>query len=205
MSQKKPHPFSQTANAETLLRCFFESKIVIHLLLDKDFRIITFNRLFKGSILTLFGRIPVPGDDVRQYVQKQNLAAFEEDYLQALSGEQRERKFCLDLLAGQVYWACYLEPAFDPSGAIIGVACNSTEITEKVKQDQLLTLQKESLREVARFQSHELRRPVTSILGLTDYIAEKYGSECPEEIRLLRLCALELDQKIKQIIQSADG
>lgn len=53
-----------------------------------------------------------------------------------------------------------------PDGTIIGVSYNATDITDRIKQERLIFAQNESLRKIAFMQSHELRRPVSSILGL---------------------------------------
>lgn len=58
------------------------------------------------------------------------------------------------------------------------------------------------LREIAKIQSHEIRRPVANIMGLTELIDLKNKSEEENQtvLRYLRSSAEELDRLINHIV-----
>ncbi len=171
--------------------------------MDKEYKLLTFNKFFSDFVETRFGTRASEGDDIRQYLHEDNLAGFNEDYQQALSGKYVSREFSLHYPESgkTVHWYTHFEPAHDSEGQIIGVSFNAMDITDKVIQDELLRKQNESLREITFYQSHELRRPVSSVLGLIDYITEKHGHTMGDELGMLQKAASELDEKIKMIIK----
>jgi GAF domain-containing protein len=64
--------------------------------------------------------------------------------------------------------------------------------------------QNETLSEIARIQSHELRLPVASILGVMDMINEEVSNMNPEYLSLLNQSVNQLDEKIRTIVAYAN-
>ncbi len=60
----------------------------------------------------------------------------------------------------------------------------------------------DALKEIAKIQSHEIRRPVANIIGLTDLMdfKQKTVEENEQILQYLRTSALELDQIISKIV-----
>ncbi|GHE33185.1 GAF domain-containing protein [Sphingobacterium griseoflavum] len=186
------------------LTSFFNSKLVLHLLLDTNYGILSYNAVFQDLVKENCAKIPKEGDDIRGYLQQQNAATFLKNYMRALRGKQTAVRIDTVKNRASVHWLVYFEPAFDPQGGIIGVSCNALDITQKIQQESQLTQQNEDLRRVTFYQSHELRRPVSSILGIAEYLSEKFGKDMPEEIAMLKLSTRELDEKIKNIVKLTD-
>lgn len=186
------------------LNSFFESKLLLHLLLDTQLNIISFNMIFSKQVEDIFHQTPKEGDNIRNYVQEHNGEEFLQYCVKALNGEEHALKLEVKAPSGIVNWMVYFEPALDPQGNIFGISCNALDITQSVLQDAQLQRQNEHLREVAFYQSHELRRPVSSILGIVGYLYDKMGDEIPEEIKLLKLSTTELDEKIRHIVAITD-
>jgi signal transduction histidine kinase len=67
-----------------------------------------------------------------------------------------------------------------------------------------LKKQNDSLSEIARIQSHELRLPVSSILGIVSIINEEKSDLNPEYLDLLNLSVNQLDEKIRAIVSHAN-
>lgn len=186
------------------LKSFFNSKLVLHLLLDTNFRILSYNTIFADLVFENCAEDPKEGDDVRRYIQKHSALELMQSYKLALKGEPSVVHVDSKSKKSHLYWLVYFEPALDPEDNIIGVSCNALDVTQKVKQDARLTEQNEHLRRVTFYQSHELRRPVSSILGIAEYLGEKFGKDMPEEIAMLKLSTKELDEKIKNIVNLTD-
>ena len=63
-----------------------------------------------------------------------------------------------------------------------------------------LKKQHKSLREIARIQSHEIRQPVASILGLVDLMKDPLAANDIEFINLLEASANQLDERIRTMV-----
>ena len=77
---------------------------------------------------------------------------------------------------------------------------NSIDITNKIEQQQTISNQNESLRAIAQIQSHELKRPVASILGLMDFLKSQNYKFTEETIEMMETAVNELDDRIHEIV-----
>lgn len=188
--------------SETKLRSFFESMVSCHLLLGKDFEVLAFNRMVADFIQELFGVAIQEGDRITDFVHKSHLSTFEENYKAALAGATVTSEQEISYRDGRtIYWYMTYEPAYNQDREVIGVSYNATDITERIRQEQLVISQNQSLRRIAFIQSHELRRPVSSIMGISQLIqSEDIPSHIQEEVSMLQKAVAELDQKIREIV-----
>lgn len=92
--------------------------------------------------------------------------------------------------------------------------CNlvmATDITELIEKErkleeayQRIKTSNEVLLQVAWSNSHELRKPLCSILGLVTLLKEASDNEREEFLRLLEISSVELDQVIRQNNEKVD-
>ncbi len=190
---------------ETELRAFFESSIDYHLLLGKDFEVLAFNKAWSNYIHTTYNLTLQKGTSMSLYLHPENVGIFYKDYLKALKGTAVFVKRKITHVAPYVWHMVKFEPSFGADGEIIGVTINSTDITRKVQQEEMVAAQENSLREIALIQSHELRRPVASILGLMSLLKLDGHAESIPELQLMERAVSELDEKIKLIVNYAAG
>jgi signal transduction histidine kinase len=93
-------------------------------------------------------------------------------------------------------------PIKNYSGQIIGVAINSADITKRKQQEKQITIQNEALTRIAIIQSHELRRPVASLLGMMNLMKVEdidFGY-----FDMMQLTLNELDEKIRLIVADSE-
>lgn len=120
---------------------------------------------------------------------------------------QQGREFTAELVNyrkdGTPFWnRMAISPIFDENGELTQYISIETDITERKRFIQKLERQNEQLRKIAWISSHELRRPVASIMGLVSL----YDHECPnapfnkEIMQHLDTCARELDSVIRKIV-----
>lgn len=193
--------FVKTKQAEIKLRSFFESSSSCHLLLGKNFDILAFNKSLEKFIANTFGIKVTEGMDIREYVSASHLHTFIENYQTALSGHSVISEREIAYSDKTIYWYITYEPAYSEEGTIIGISYNATDITDRIQQERLVFSQNECLRKIAFIQSHELRRPVSSILGLMRLIKEAdYFHPDREELIMLEKAVEELDEKIGVIV-----
>ena len=197
--------FIAARKAEIELRSFFESSIDCHLLLGKDFEVLAFNKAIERLVATAYGKILARGKDMDQYLNPKFRQDFYANYQKALRGTAAFEQRKINYGQQQIWWLIKYEPAFNPDGEIIGVSVNSTDVTARVEHEQTVTAQNESLREIAFIQSHELRRPVASIIGLMDLLKSDERANGIEELELMAKAVAELDEKIHLVVGYTAG
>lgn len=77
------------------------------------------------------------------------------------------------------------------------------ELSQKILQNNLKVLEEknESLRSIAHMQSHDIRQPLTSIMGLIDMIKNDGYVADKEKLLMIEEAAKELDKKVHDIVQ----
>lgn len=193
---------AQSRQNEIKLRSFFESSVSCHLLLGKDLEILAFNKVAAIFNKELYGNILQEGVGVIDFIHASHVDVFKSNYAKAINGETVISEQELTYSDGRsIYWYVVFEPARNQEGNIIGVSLNATDITDRIRQERLVFSQNESLRRIAFIQSHELRRPVSTIMGLIQLIkSEDLPLSIRQDVSMLDVAVQELDSKIKEIV-----
>lgn len=194
--------YHQVKESENKLRSFFDSSVSCHFLLDREMRITAFNKTaakFVKSVLNIKLKAGILMSD-----HVADTGRFTRHFNKALSGKivKTEIEVPYDELA--IWWGIICEPAYDGEGEIIGVSYNATDITEAKKNQKKISDQNEVLRNIAFVQSHELRKPVASILGLLYLIKLNDYNADEEHFNMLETATAELDEKIHTIINQVE-
>jgi PAS domain S-box-containing protein len=192
--------FLQGRKDEITLRSFFDSSGACHLLIGKEMEIIAFNRNMADFFERIYHIQLCPGMAVSQVFIGEQLSQFLTGYQVAIEGipvkYERAFKYGDDL----IWWSVAFEPGFNPEGEIIGISYNATDVTERKLHEEQLLARNESLRKIAYIQSHEVRRPVASILGLMELFRLNDYETTVGELKMMEQATLELDQKIRDIV-----
>jgi len=85
--------------------------------------------------------------------------------------------------------------------ALTALAGQVSHIMELDRALKLLKAQNEALSEIARIQSHEIRKPVSSIMGIMQLIKDSAYQADAEHLQLLELSVGQLDEKIRLIVK----
>lgn len=83
------------------------------------------------------------------------------------------------------------------------LAALANQVSHIMELDYALTMLKKQntlFTEIARIQSHELRLPVSSILGIMSIINEEQSDMNPEYLQILNSSVGQLDEKIRSIV-----
>jgi PAS domain S-box-containing protein len=121
------------------------------------------------------------------------------------SAERNLEVFSVDLInytkSGKKYWVnIEFTPLFDDDSVFIGYIAIQNDITSRKEKEDEILKQNTILRNVAWLSSHELRRPVASILGLMQLIKDTENrAEKDEYVGLLDQCTVQLDEIIHTI------
>lgn len=114
----------------------------------------------------------------------------------SFSGEIVNYKKC-----GEAYWVqLNLSPIFDKEGNFEFYISIENVITERKEKEQKINEQNTALRRIAWSNSHELRRPLCSILSLIILLKDTDSTEEREKyLAFLEKSSMELDQTLKNI------
>jgi PAS domain S-box-containing protein len=168
---------------------------------DKQSHIITGNQAFWDRVQQLTGKkeAEVTNADFEQ----ENMKLLLDSYDRAFQGEAfsivRQRE--IDGRLG--FEELSFNPIHDLRDEVIGVNCFLRDITERQEHLQKIEKQNERLREIAWIQSHLVRAPVASILGLAQ-LCNLDDSPNVEIISMLKKSAEELDKVIMNITTLTD-
>jgi PAS domain S-box-containing protein len=176
---------------------------------DKEMRYVYMNDAYIRETTHLTGVEPKAGE--HSYLHKGYSDAAHQEwrahYSQALHGEQYT--IINESIDRQTKTPVYFEVSFNPiytqQGDIIGVGCFARDITRRLKIEQELIDQNERLRNIASLTSHEIRRPVASMMGLISIMDKEnfFNPENEQIIQHLFTVSAEIDDVIRLIVDSA--
>ncbi|MBL7760656.1 MAG: PAS domain S-box protein [Sediminibacterium sp.] len=189
------------------LRAVLNSTVDSNTLISTDFKIINFNRAAAEQTRMFFNRELLPGNDFRQYVPDHLLNKFLKNFNVALQGGIVKSEEIIRAQNGGSVWAEFLYyPVLDDDGNLLGVVINSTIIDDRKKAELKVKAQYEQLKKIAHMQSHELRAPLTNIMGVVNVLNMlKQKVADPEIIELLNSLeksTTKMDDIIKQIVDA---
>lgn len=189
--------------SELKLKAIFDSSNDTHILIGRNFEVLAFNRSAAAFIKSCYGGKLKEGDNLLNFTEPSILNQFKKYFNIALTGRSIKREW---LLMPGTPSACWKVTTFIPvrnrKGEVIGVALNSTDITHHKKQEAYINIQNEALNRIAIIQSHELRRPVASLLGIMDLI--KMENVTFSYFDMMELTINELDEKIRSIVKDSE-
>ncbi|MBB5395220.1 PAS domain S-box protein [Mucilaginibacter sp. AK015] len=168
---------------------------------DRQSNIITGNQAFWDRVKQLTGKNE--GEVTNADFVQERVKVFFDSYERAFAGEAfsivRQREFN----GQQVYEELSFNPIRDLHDQVIGVNCFLRDITVAQEHLHKIEDQNKRLREIAWIQSHRVRAPLASILGLIQ-LCDLNDSPNAEIIPLLKKSAQDLDHVIMDITKLTD-
>lgn len=187
------------------LRMFFESTRSNHLLMDSQMEVLAYNKAFYNTAKAILGKQVKTGTHATQYIYPDYRDDFEKNFQLALKGTLIQHERLIEYIGCTPMWVrVSYNPVTDGHGNIIGISFNATDITEHKRSEQKVLEQNEALRKIAHIQSHELRKPVASILGLMNVIKIEGTGPDNENLAMMEKVVLELDHTIQGIVGSIE-
>jgi PAS domain S-box-containing protein len=162
--------------------------------MDTDHRINWVNKAFEDY--TGYTYEEVKGNYPKEFLGGDRIL---KDTLQEVyDRKKRLETFAVDvkhyLKNGSIQWVnAEYTPLFDNCGKHTGYIAVHKNITERKEKEEKIYKQNKILQEISWLSSHEIRKPVASILGLA-YLAKNADSvEKDEIVAMIETCAEELD------------
>ena len=192
--------YIEARKTEIKLLSFFESSTSEHIVIDRNYTILAFNKRLQDFVQKEYHITIQKGMKVTTFVRENYMADFIKNCDRALSGERVRHERMIQFGQTSIWCDITYDPARNTNGEIIGISYNSTDITERVNQQQALLAHQNLLAKTAFLQSHELRKPVANIKGILLLLEmENYFDSYPL-LRQIKEDVEELDEKIKTIV-----
>jgi PAS domain S-box-containing protein len=175
--------------------------------INTRFEILSMNNAFKNKVGNKFKLELEEGNDLTNagFADEVRIE-WEQLYSRALKGEKFtvQRNSNKNTPLPDLYHELSFNPIHNLEGEVIGACCFAHDITERLKAQQNIIEQNARLRNIASLSSHELRRPVATILGLTSiFDTNNFTNPTNAEIIThLRAVSEELDEVIRQIVNN---
>ena len=171
--------------------------------INTKLQIVFCNKSYQDSVFELAGVIPRPGDYVLgEWGSESFFNTRKKDYERALAGESFTT-FIEEYYDGSLFHKeISTNPIYDDEVNIVGVICIARDISEQKNQFVQIQRQNEKLREIAWIQSHKVRGPVASILGLAslfNYDVKDHDNNI-EILEKLKIATDNLDLIIKEVV-----
>ncbi len=125
-------------------------------------------------------------------------------YDKALNGQRFsvKRQYTHPQKDALLYFEIFFNPIFDEHNEVTGAGCFARNITKRLKVGKALLQQNQRLRSIASISSHELRRPVATLMGLVSVLDMQNLSNPAnhEVLSHIHEVSHELDDVIRQIV-----
>ena len=167
------------------------------------------NVSYKDAVFSETGVTPLRGEPVVIFGTADVQSAWQGYYKRALGGERFDVVYeHHNSVTNDVeYHEIGFNPIYNSEHEVTGMGCFARDVTQHFKHENEIISQNERLRHIASISSHELRRPVASMLGLINIIDfENFNNpENKETISHLLTVGQEIDVVIRLIVDNAFG
>lgn len=129
------------------MRLLMDNTLEAFILIDKELRIISFNKQFADRYKLLLNKTVKKGDHILAYAQDDRKELLQSLYARVLSGESVQSEIVIPLSNGQTStFRNHYKPAKDAEGKIIGAFIASMDISEKKIAEQQLAVNEKRFR-----------------------------------------------------------
>jgi PAS domain S-box-containing protein len=181
----------------TNFEAVFDTSIQIKYLFDTNYTILKANRkAFESARLAFEQEIELNQSILKYIKDEENRIGFMADFEEARKGNKIQYELKFNTVNQQTLWYEINHlPIFNQQGKVERILLSMLDVTERKKNELKMAQQIRDLQEFAFITSHELRRPLANILGLTSIFNKKnFADEFNAKIiNHLETTAIELD------------
>ena len=199
--------FDELRRSEANLKSIFEHTQVSYLLLDVNFNIRSLNKRMYDLYIELADIYLKPGDNLVELILPEKRETVRDTYTKVVRENKLiEYETSYTTREGQKYFLASVMP-IDSRGEVIGLCVSSLDIT-RLKHLELerqriiadLLQRNKELEEFGQIVSHNVRGPLSTILGFCDLInSEMSEPELEFMTSSISFCAKRLDSVIKEL------
>jgi len=190
--------------SEIKLKALFNSSNDTHILVGTQLEVLAFNKAAAKFVKDSYKKKLIKGVSILEYADAEAVNGLAQYFSMAFAGKTIKREWLMRPGTRHCRWkTLHFEPIKNSEKQIIGVALNSADITERKLHEEQINIQNAALTRIAMFQSHELRRPVASLLGIMSLIKME-DLKGFSYFDMMELSVNELDVKIREIVKDSE-
>jgi len=194
------NPETIIADKSSILQAFFNSVPQYQILLNTKLEIIAFNdyavKLNRKYALSDLQ----PGKNILSYIDTSLAEDFKIQCETALKGECVQYEHFID--GG--WFDFVINALYNSDDEIIGLSIVGNNVNDQKRNAKIIRQQSEYLSNIAWFQSHQLRHPVSSVLALLNLIKEEEDYHLTKEyLQALEVVTKQLDTIINAIVKQS--
>lgn len=172
---------------------------------DQNYRILSANAAFGQLSEVIYGRRLENGDSVLISTSTDSavLSQWKQRYDKVLNGESLIFNIQVKPLNNSTF-EIRMHPVLH-DGQIIGVVCLGRDIQQRIDEEKRMVLQNTELREIVSLASHEIRGPVTSLMGLMNLFNKSDLADPFNEVVISHIqeATRHLDEVIHKIVDKS--
>lgn len=175
--------------------------------LDPDLNILAYNKVYKEFIFVVSGKYPEVGEkDLLRDLDAEFYKNILKGYKVALSGAPfNSLDKGLNAKGVNYDFATRYVPVKNELGEVVGITCSRKDITEYFTLTNSLKKNNEQFRNIAWMQSHSLRGPLTTIMGIANLLMEEEDKadsvKHHDLIRGMKEKLEEMDKIVNEIVK----
>jgi PAS domain S-box-containing protein len=140
---------SKIQNANAKLSAISESTIHSIIIINRDFKISTFNRKAAEHAELVYGKEMQSGLSVLEFVRGKDKPAFKKNFRNALQGKDTEVNKIIDTQEGnEIGYSFHYSPVKTHEGEISGVCLSITDLTEQIKHQNEMRKSREQFSKI---------------------------------------------------------
>lgn len=170
---------------------------------DRHLNVVDFNYEALRLIQSLFGKKLTVGQHVTTYLTAELLDSILDSCMRALSGDTFNVERQVHSNMGMSWWLAEYSPAYNDQHHVAGVVFNCVNITARKAHETEIDAQHKKLREIALIQSHDVRGPLCTLMGLINLIKREGLNGNANYLDMLDTTVAQLDKQIRAIIDRA--
>jgi len=182
-----------------LLEAFFKNVQQYQVLLNKQLEIVAFNDSALNFHRTNGGLHLENGRSIFGYIDTSLVKDFKIQCNKALQDESVEYEHFI-----KGGWFNFtISALYNPNDEIACLSIVGSNINDQKKTERIIRQQSQSLSAIAQFQSHQLRHPVSVILGFVNLIKEEDYTLRKEYLHAVEKATNQLDEIIRAIVKES--
>jgi nitrogen-specific signal transduction histidine kinase len=174
------------------------------IIMDRYLNVVDFNDAAYQLIKKVFNCKLCRGRYIGQFLNAEQYDGVIENCMQALSGDTIAVQRCFDFKDADLsWWQAEYAPAYNHVQHIGGVVFSANNISQLKALELKVEQQEQRLHDIALMQSHEIRQPLCTLMGLISLLKMEGVVQKSEYLPMIDTTVQLLDIKIKAIIDSA--
>jgi PAS domain-containing protein len=191
--------------SEIKLNAIFNSSKDLHLLIGKQYEVLAYNKATEIYVKKYHQKQIRKGAYILNFLT----GAYHHDFIkctrESLKGKHIKVEWLFEPNTPAERWLeLSFIPVTDSNDEIIGTAVDAIDITQQKVNEHLIEQQNSAMQRIATIQSHELRKPIASLLGLVE-VMKLEEVECDNYLEMIEKTVTELDDKVNHIIDEAEA